>query len=150
MCLERDKGLTHSCVPECQACYAFTLNNLRLIAEEGASVNLGALVDLVPIADQGCNFCKFLLQIAILSGKVGVARVSILIVSSDAVYSHGPQTPTLKSRLWNRMTAIQVCDPVRLIKYDSILRIRSTLDCRLVAIRYKTSIGTRLILVFIQ
>lgn len=76
MCLERDGGLTHSCVPECQACYAFTLDNLQLLAaEESASLNLGSLVDLVPIAEKGCTFCKFLLQVAIMSGKVGVAAV---------------------------------------------------------------------------
>lgn len=70
MCLDEDRGLTHSCVPECQACYVFTLDNLQLIAEEGASVDLATLVDLVPIADQGCNFCRFLLNIAVMSGKV--------------------------------------------------------------------------------
>lgn len=70
MCLDKDRGLTHSCVPECQACYVFTLDNLQLIAEESASVSLGTLVDLAQIAAQGCKFCEFLINVAILSGKV--------------------------------------------------------------------------------
>ncbi|KAJ4395897.1 hypothetical protein N0V93_000113 [Gnomoniopsis smithogilvyi] len=70
MCLDEDRGATHSCVEDCQACYVFTVENLQLLAQdEGASVSLGTLAELVPIADQGCNFCKGLLHVAIQSGK---------------------------------------------------------------------------------
>lgn len=71
MCLDKDRGLTHSCVAECHACYVFTLDNLLLIAQdENATVSLGTLAELVTIAGQGCKFCKFLLNLAVLSGKV--------------------------------------------------------------------------------
>lgn len=69
MCLPEDAGLTHSCVQACTACYVFDLSNLELIAE-GSSVKLGTLSEILIIADQGCNFCKFLLEIAVGSGKV--------------------------------------------------------------------------------
>ncbi|KAH8897219.1 HET-domain-containing protein [Thozetella sp. PMI_491] len=68
MCLDEDAGLTHSCVEDCLACYVFTLGNLQGIAE-GGRIELGTLTELLAIAEQGCNFCKFLVNVAIQSGK---------------------------------------------------------------------------------
>lgn len=72
MCLDEDRGLTHSCVAECPACFVLTLDALQLLAaDERATVSVATLEELVPIAEQGCNFCKVLLDVAISSGKVG-------------------------------------------------------------------------------
>ncbi|KAJ4423588.1 hypothetical protein N0V82_001754 [Gnomoniopsis sp. IMI 355080] len=45
------KGLTHSCVAECQACYVFTLDNLLLIAEDESATPWAedASVELRPV-----------------------------------------------------------------------------------------------------
>lgn len=71
-----NQGATHACVPECPACYVFTLESLQLIASADANsswsarVSLGPLEGLIPAAEQGCQFCIFLLTVAIGSGQV--------------------------------------------------------------------------------
>ncbi|KAG8157871.1 hypothetical protein KVR01_012143 [Diaporthe batatas] len=105
MCLDEDAGLTHSCIQACTACYVFQYDALELLAD-GRSVNLGTLSELLIIANQGCNFCKFLLKVAIDSGRPfkNDARVEAIPVESFN------RSPDLSSRQLDKIS-IRVADP---------------------------------------